>query len=145
MFFDRKGFYKDSLGKNAAAIAEELDDFYKKIIDLASQNRGEVVKFMGDAGLLLFDETDDAVRFSRELLGMKAYDSNVGIAAGEVVKGRFGKPPLEWEDVIGEPVNQAAKNMQRSASSGKPVVLDPSAWLELALEDKSGLARSDEV
>lgn len=138
LFFDRKGFYKQSQGKDATQLAEELDGFYKEVIDSAEAHKGSVIKFMGDAGLLLFESTDDAVRFARELIARKGYDSNVGIEYGEIVRGTFGKDPLEWVDVIGEPVNEAAINMRRSAKSDK-IVLGPAAWETLSAEGREGL------
>lgn len=135
LFFDRKGFYKASQGKAPEQLAAELDSFYKEVIDAASAHQGKVVKFMGDAGLLLFDDPGDAVKFARKLLENPSYDSNVGIESGVVVHGTFGKQPLEWDDVIGEAVNEAAVNMGKAAKTGK-IVLGPAAWE--AIDDQSG-------
>lgn len=145
LFFDRKGFYKESRGKDPARLAEELDSFYKAIIDSAAEHSGEVVKFMGDAGLLLFTHPDDAVRFARSLLARPEYDSNVGIEHGQIVHGSFGKDPLCWNDAIGEPVNEAAVNMRRAAKGSKSIVLGPAAWEALSIEDREDIAKAEQV
>jgi class 3 adenylate cyclase len=144
LFFDRKGFCKESAGRDAGVLAEELDGFYKEIIQKAGAHNGQVVKFMGDAGLLLFDNPDDAVRFARALLSIKEYDSNVGIERGEIVYGTFGKQPLEWTDVIGEAVNEAAINVRRAAKSDK-IVLGHQAWDALSIEDRDDLVSAENI
>jgi adenylate cyclase len=143
LFFDRKGFYKQSQGKDAARLAEELDEFYKEVIDSAAEYRGSVIKFMGDAGILLFDSTDDAVRFARALVKRQGYDSNIGVEYGEVVKGTFGKAPLQWVDVIGTPVNEAAVNLRRAARGDRSIVLGPRAWEALTIDDREDIARAE--
>ncbi len=143
LFFDRKGFYKNSAGKDAAQLAEELDNFYQEVIDMAGEHSGDVVKFMGDAGLILFENPDKAVGFARELLAIKAYDSNVGIEHGQIVHGSFGKQPLEWRDVIGEAVNEAAVNMKRAARGDRAICLGPRAWEALTLTDRDDLDKNE--
>ena len=143
LFFDRKGFYKQSQGKDAAQLAEELDEFYKQVIDSAAEYKGSVIKFMGDAGILLFDSVDDAIRFARALVERKEYDSNVGIEYGEIVKGTFGKEPLQWVDVIGTPVNEAAVNLRRAARGDKSIVLGPRAWEALTIDDREDITRAE--
>ncbi|MBN2380023.1 hypothetical protein JXM67_09510 [candidate division WOR-3 bacterium] len=143
LFFDRKGFYKQSQGKDASSLAEELDVFYKQVIDWAQEYKGSVIKFMGDAGILLFESVDNAVGFARALVNRKEYSSNVGIEYGEIVKGTFGKEPLEWIDVIGTPVNEAAVNLRRAARGNKSIVAGPGAWERMSVEDRGDIALTE--
>ncbi|MBD3286696.1 hypothetical protein GF338_10210, partial [candidate division WOR-3 bacterium] len=69
LFFDLKGWYKKTLGKESAHIASELDSFYGEVIDMANVHKGRIVKFMGDAALLMFESANKAVDFAREIIG----------------------------------------------------------------------------
>lgn len=142
LFFDLKGWYSESQGKDASELACELDSFYKETISMAETHGGRVVKFMGDAGLVLFESPDNAVSFARDLC--KNRGVHVGIETGEVVSGIFGTDELQWFDAIGEPVNQAAKNMQRAAKAEKDILLGPSAWETLSAPERKDLACSEE-
>lgn len=143
LFFDLKGWYNQAQGRDAADIAADLDSFYGGVIESAAKHGGRVVKFMGDAGLLLFESPDNAVSFARDL--GKKREAHVGIEHGEIVQGTFGRGELQWFDVIGEPVNQAAKNMQRAAKAEKNIVLGPSAWEALSAPDREDLACSENL
>jgi adenylate cyclase len=143
LFFDLKGWYRQSQGRDAADIAAELDSFYGMVIESAAKHGGRVVKFMGDAGLLLFGSPDNAVSFARDL--GKDREVHVGIETGEVVSGTFGKGELQWFDAIGEPVNRAAKNMRRAAKAEKDILLGPSAWEALSAPDREDLACSENL
>jgi adenylate cyclase len=141
LFFDLKGWYRQSQGRDAADIAAELDSFYGEVIESAARHGGRVVKFMGDAGLLLFESPDNAVSFARDL--GKDREVHVGIETGEVVSGTFGKGELQWFDAIGEPVNRAAKNMRRAAKAEKDILLGPSAWEALTIDDRGDITRAE--
>jgi len=62
---------------------------------------------------------------------------------GEVVSGTFGKGELQWFDAIGEPVNRAAKNIQRAAKAEKNILLGPSAWEALTIDDRGDITRAE--
>lgn len=141
LFFDLRGWYKAQEGKDAGGMAADLDSFYNEVIDSAGVHKGRVVKFMGDAGLLVFERVADAVSFARHVV--KSRPANVGIEAGEVVSGTFGKEPHQWFDVIGPAVNEAAKNMGRAAKSeSASIMLGPQAWQELEEAEREGLSCS---
>lgn len=141
LFFDLRGWYKAQQDKDALGIAVDLDSFYHEVIDEASAHQGRVVKFMGDAGLLIFERVADAVEFARRLVASRP--ANVGIEAGEVVSGTFGKEPYRWFDVMGPAVNEAAVNMGRAAKSeSHRIMLGPQAWQELEEAEREGLVSS---
>lgn len=137
LFFDLKGWYSSQEGKCAKEIAEGLNTFYGEIIDLVDQLKGRVVKFMGDAGLIIFEKTSDAVGFAKVIASK--HEANIGIESGEVVEGVFGKDEATWFDVFGPAVNEAGKNMGKARKSGKGIVAGPNAWEELSQEERKGL------
>ncbi len=143
LFFDLKNWYRKQEGKKADEIAEDLNAFYERTIDLATRHKGRVVKFMGDAALLLFDTAADALGFARALLSSS--EANVGIEQGEIVQGTFGKEPLRWFDAIGPAVNEASINVGRASKSGTGIVLGPRAWAALEDKDKAGIACSKDL
>jgi len=142
LFFDLRGWYKKTQGKEASQIASELDSFYKEVIDQAGTHNGRVVKFMGDAALVMFEDASNAVEFARSLT--KKHEASVGIEAGEVISGNFGKDNCQWFDVIGQPVNEAAINMNRAnkLEKGTRIVLGPTAWEALDDEARVDLTKS---
>lgn len=143
VFFDLKGWYADQEGKTAAEIAEGLNAFYSETIDLVAGHNGRVVKFMGDAGLLIFEKARDAAEFAGLLVSK--HKANVGMESGEIVEGVFGKGSLTWFDVFGPAVNEAGKNMGRARKSSKGVVAGPAAWDELTEEEKRDIDRSTDI
>ncbi len=143
VFFDLKGWYADQEGKSAAEIAEGLNDFYSETIDLVAGHNGRVVKFMGDAGLLVFERARDAVDFARLLASR--HEANVGMESGEIVEGVFGKDSFKWFDVFGPAVNEAGKNMGKARKSSKGIVAGPAAWDELTDEERNDIDRSTDI
>lgn len=143
VFFDLKGWYANQEGKSAEEIAEGLNAFYSATIDLVSRQSGKVIKFMGDAGLLVFERARDAVDFARLLASR--HEANVGMESGEIVEGVFGKDSFTWFDVFGPAVNDAGKNMGKARKSTKGIVAGPAAWNELPEEERKDIDCSTDI
>ena len=101
------------------ALADTIDTYYERVASLVERAGGRVVKFIGDAALLVFPE--DAVdRGVEGLLQLKdtvddvmqerGWDCRLAVKAhfGTTVAGPFGAAGAKRFDVIGKAVNTAA-------------------------------------
>jgi class 3 adenylate cyclase len=121
MFCDAHSFSKIMafLGDDCAAFIQE---YYDRLGGAVVSAGGQVVKYIGDAILSVFDagaETQ-AVECARQMRAvysvllrrfeLTAFRSEleVGIGAGRVCCGTFGHPSLRMADVFGEAVNETA-------------------------------------
>jgi adenylate cyclase len=95
--------------------------------------RGGVIrKYLGDALLFTFEEPGAAVAAARALAALPARAVaglslrwRVAVATGEVVLARIGHPSLALEDVLGVPVNRAARLLRAAAAAPDGVLLCP--------------------
>lgn len=96
-----------------------LQEFYEKLGDVIVAHDGEIIKYMGDAILCIFDSASQAVESALEM--RRVYSNivaerhlsgdtelEIGISAGDVGIGVFGHRSLVQRDVFGAAVNQAA-------------------------------------
>ena len=96
-----------------------LQEFYEKLGDVIIEHDGEIIKYLGDAILCIFDSENQAVESALKM--RKVYSDivtrrnlsgdtelEIGISAGEVGMGIFGHKSLMQKDVFGLAVNQAA-------------------------------------
>mgnify|MGYP000954308088 CR=1 FL=1 len=114
---DCSRFMQSSRGRSSAELFADLNDLYLLVDDAVQAAGGLVVKFMGDAALVVFPETL-ADRGIMALLNLKTrvdawlQDRPIGqslfvnVHFGEVTIGRMGRAGTL--DVIGETVNIAA-------------------------------------
>ncbi len=114
---DCSGFTQSSKGRSSAELFADLNDFYLLIEDAILAAGGLVVKFMGDAALIVFPE-ELADQGIMALLALKASvdawiqhraignSLHVNVHYGEVTLGRMGRSGTL--DVIGETVAIAA-------------------------------------
>jgi len=103
-----------------AHIAGFLNRFYQLAADTLGPAHGQIVKFMGDAGIVVCPEDSveemvfalcDFAAAARDLgreCGIDTY-LNVSIHVGPVLAGNFGPKGDEHFDVIGKAVNVAAR------------------------------------
>jgi class 3 adenylate cyclase len=120
---DCSRFMQSSKGRTSAELFADLNDFYCLTDDAMQAAGGLVVKFMGDAALVIFPE-DLADQGIMALLDLKAsvdrwlqdrpigQSLQVNIHFGEVTLGRMGR--AGHLDLIGETVNIAATLGARS-------------------------------
>ena len=114
---DCSRFMQRTRGRSSAELFADLDDFYAMTEDAVGAAGGLVVKFMGDAALVVFPE-DLADQGIMALLDLKAtvdrwiqnrplgQDLHVDVHFGEVTLGRMGRAGTF--DVMGETVAIAA-------------------------------------
>ena len=119
-FFDlsRMAEWTDTNGD--ARIASFLNRFYQLAADSLEPAGGRLVKFMGDAGIVVCPEESverlifalcDFSSAARECARAFHIDTylNVSMHVGPVLSGSFGPKGLEHFDVIGKTVNIAAR------------------------------------
>jgi adenylate cyclase len=118
-FIDLARFMAQSQRVDDAELANTLDAYYERIAAAVGEAGGTLVKFIGDAALVVFPE-DDADRAVRMLLDLKtSIDAMMAdrgwecrftakAHVGPVIAGPFGAAGAKSYDVIGKTVNTAA-------------------------------------
>ena len=118
-FVDLSRFASGSRKRSDSQVADMLDGFYARVGEQVAESGGKVVKFIGDAALVVFPE-DLADEGVRALLALKqrvdqwldagGWDSSLIVKAhfGTAIAGDFGPAGDKRFDVIGSSVNQAA-------------------------------------
>ena len=118
-FIDISRFSKESLLRDDEQVAETIDTYYGLVAREIVGAGGRVVKFIGDAALVVFPESDaDAgvralirLKSSVEaLLATHGWNSRLGakVHVGSAVAGEFGPAGETHYDVIGRAVNETA-------------------------------------
>jgi adenylate cyclase len=119
-FLDFTLFDKQSQRVEDADIAATLDAHYHRVTDAIQAAGGRVIKFIGDATLLVFPEknVDGGVRTILELIvsenaemEKKGWDCRLQAKAhfGTVVAGEFGANGDRRFDIFGKAVNATAR------------------------------------
>jgi len=138
-FVDLTRFMAQSQRVSDGEIADTLDLFYQHVAAAVEDARGRVVKYLGDAALVVFPE-DGVDRGVEALLDLKTsidrfmvtrgWDCRLTAKAhfGVAVAGAFGPPAAERFDVIGKAVNTAA------TLEGSGVTLSVAAFRKLGPE-----------
>ena len=102
-----------------AELADTMDDYYRLVTTVVEQSKGRVVKFIGDAALVVFpgDRPDDAVRAlhtlrveSDRFMVDRDWECRFTAKAhiGDVVAGDFGPKGTKRYDIMGRDVNATA-------------------------------------
>ena len=149
LFADLRGFTRLSETVPVSSIVPMLNEFFTELTAAAHDNEGTVFSMAGDSLLVGFnvpvpqpDATGRAVATGRAMIqrfapvaarwqaehGL-ATGIGVGIEAGEVVVGNVGAPSFMSYTIIGDPVNVAARLMQRAESN--EILVGPRASLSL--------------
>ena len=138
-FVDLTRFMARSQRTSDEDLAETLDLYYQQVAAAVEQARGRVVKYLGDAALVVFpeDRVDRGVEALLELKGSvdsfmatRGWDCRLTAKAhfGVAVAGAFGPPASARFDVIGKAVNTAA------TLDGSGVTLSVAAFRKLGPE-----------
>jgi class 3 adenylate cyclase len=119
-FIDLTRFDAESQRVDDGVIAETLDAYYERVTRAIESAGGTVVKFIGDAALIVFPTTSvDAG--ARALFDLKpsvdrwmqglGWECRLIVKAhfGEAIAGDFGAESSKRFDVIGRAVNTAAR------------------------------------
>src|SRR6185436_3990829 len=149
LFADLRGFTRLSETVPVSSIVPMLNEFFTELTAAAHDNEGTVFSMAGDSLLVGFnvpvpqpDATARAVATGRAMVQRFAPVAarwqaehglstgiGVGIEAGEVVVGNVGAPSFMSYTIIGDPVNVAARLMQRAEPNA--ILIGPSASLSL--------------
>lgn len=118
-FADLTRFAVQSSRLSDSELADTMDAFYEKVAAHVDAAGGMVVKFIGDAALIVFSE-EQASRGVESLLALKedvdgwfasrGWECRLVVKAhfGRVVAGPFGAAAEKRFDVLGKEVNAAA-------------------------------------
>ena len=138
-FFDLSRISEWADAEQDETAAAFFQQFYCLAAERLESAGGTIVKFMGDAGLLVFEpESAEAVIFAldefardaRKLARQAGLDTylNINVHVGPVITGSFGPAGAERFDVIGKTVNVAARLGRRG------LTLSPQAFRCLGSE-----------
>jgi adenylate cyclase len=117
-----------------AEIADTMDDYYRLTTSIVEKAKGRVVKFIGDAALIVFpaDKPDDALR---ALLTLRTESDrfmidrdwecrfSAKVHVGEVIAGDFGAKGSKRYDVMGREVNATAMLKGEKSGPDRGIVL----------------------
>jgi DNA-binding response OmpR family regulator len=150
LFADLRGFTRLSETVPVSRIVPMLNEFFIVLTEAVHENEGTVFSMAGDSMLVGFnvpvpqpDATERALNTARTMIqrfapvaarwraehGL-ATGIGVGFEAGEAVVGNVGAPSFMSYTIIGDPVNVAARLMQRAAPN--EVLIGPRAFAALA-------------
>ena len=135
LFADLRGFTRLSETVPVASIVPMLNEFFMVLTGAAHENEGTVFSMAGDSMLIGFnvpvaqpDAAGRALNTARSMIQRFAPVAarwkkehglstgiGVGMEAGEAVAGNVGAPSFMSYTIIGDPVNVAARLMQRAA------------------------------
>jgi class 3 adenylate cyclase len=161
LFADLRGFTRLSETVPVSRIVPMLNEFFGVLTLAAHESEGTVFSMAGDSMLVGFnvpvpqpDAAERALMTARTMIrgfaplaarwraehGL-ATGIGIGIEAGEAVVGNVGAPSFMSYTIIGDPVNVAARLMQRAAPN--EVLIGPRVYRELAprLAGQAGLDR----
>ena len=149
LFADLRGFTRLSETVPVSSIVPMLNEYFTALTAAVHENEGTVFSMAGDSMLVGFnvpvpqpDATERALNTGRTMIqrfgpvaarwkserGLST-GIGVGIESGEVVVGNVGAPSFMSYTVIGDPVNVAARLMQRAAPN--ELLIGPRAALSL--------------
>jgi adenylate cyclase len=138
-FVDLTRFFVQSQRVSDTTMADVIDGYYQRVASIVDKGGGRVVKFIGDAALVVFPENAvdggvqallDLKESVDELMAAEGWDCRLTVKAhfGTTVAGPFGPSSSRHFDVIGKAVNTAA------ALDSMGVTLSVSAFRKLRPE-----------
>ena len=120
-FLDIKKWRRGTHGKSPGEVFSILCDVYEKVLPIAEEHGGRLVKVMGDAALIVWETAEApraiaAVRRMRDefrklqdgLHPAEPMGISASLTLGPVMAGDMGPSSIRRFDVVGEPVNAAA-------------------------------------
>ena len=140
---DMRGFTRYSESQDIDTVLATLDDFFSAFVEAIEREGGEVLKFMGDALLAIFPETDGhlttparaaiaaaqeahvgiaALNQSRADKGQPAVEFGLALHAGEVAYGNIGGRSRLDFTVIGPAVNFTSRMLERTRTTGRVLI-----------------------
>ncbi|QKT06062.1 adenylate/guanylate cyclase domain-containing protein [Gordonia sp. X0973] len=148
LFVDIVGSTRLAVQTAPREVVEQLNEFFRVVVDVVGRHGGFVNKFQGDAALAIFGaplELDNfagcALAAARELRielenALGDTDFGIGVSAGRAVAGHIGSEQRLEYTVIGDPVNEAAR-LTELAKDEPTRVLGSARAVFLADEDEA--------
>jgi class 3 adenylate cyclase len=134
VFTDFSGFKHVPTRVSDAEIADTMDDYYRLVASVVEHAKGRVVKFIGDAALIVFPggKPDEALRAiltlrteSDRFMVDRDWDCrfHAKMHIGHVIAGDFGPKSGKRYDIMGREVNATA--MLKGDGVGGILMSDP--------------------
>ncbi len=127
-FCDMRGFTRLSASHPVEVVLDVINDLFETLVEQIESEQGQVLKFMGDGMLAIFEDVDDAPACENALRaaqsGLVAIDAlgkrraqagkpvatvGIGLHYGDVLYGNIGAPGRLDFTVMGPAVNLAAR------------------------------------
>ncbi|MEP1208435.1 MAG: adenylate/guanylate cyclase domain-containing protein [Rhizobiaceae bacterium] len=173
-FCDLRGFTALSERSSSFELLGVLNEYFEIVVSSATSNGGEVLKFIGDAVLIVFPITKEsdvektcqlalsaasevfdrivALNQRREKSGSLPINLGLGLHVGEVLYGNVGAPDRLDFTVIGAAVNKAARLEGLTKELGKFTLISSEFASQIGNETQSlgffelkGIADAQEV
>jgi len=108
---------------DAVTMFKQLEGHHKLVETTAENNKGWIVKTIGDAFMVYFEPSEDslynAIKFSKELiLNEKAYNLRVGVCQGPMDNKTYRIQKVDLKDFFGNAVNAASRMESKVAEFG---------------------------
>jgi adenylate cyclase len=143
VFVDIRGFTSFADRATAREAVAYLDEFFDVAIPIVRDHGGRVSKLLGDGLLAVFDTPDHADRALAGsvalLVAIEAHFGDrcrigIGLNSGLVIVGMIGAAGVMALDVIGDPVNVAARVQDATRDLGQPLLLTEATRLLIESE-----------
>ncbi len=141
-YFDLQGFTKLSEALPGDSIIELLNDYFAEAVDVVERNGGNVLKFMGDGMLAIFDinQVQDARRVAihaaaelrntfeelnqrRQADGLPTTGFTLSLHAGDVLYGNIGGRSRLDFTVVGPAVNTTSRILGMCSALDQNIVV----------------------
>ncbi len=129
LFADLRGFTQKANTWSETRLLEMMGEYFEMVVSPIQENGGDVLKFMGDGILAIFEQRDSdgatcdaAVKSARQaLVNLRAYNEAgkqtgrdpiefvIGLDFGSVTFGNIGSPDRLDFTVVGQAVNLASR------------------------------------
>ena len=128
----------------------QLEAHHKLVDTIAQKNNGWIVKTIGDAFMVYFEQSDyslfNAIKFSKELiLSEKAYNLRVGICQGHMDEKTYSIQKVELKDFFGNAVNSASRMESKVAEVGGTIAFSSLKPIENQMSKIQTLGRIKKV
>ncbi|MEW2919751.1 adenylate/guanylate cyclase domain-containing protein [Ruegeria sp. ANG10] len=149
-YFDLQGFTKLSEALPGDSIIELLNDYFAEAVDVVEWNGGNVLKFMGDGMLAIFDinqvpdarsvaihaaaelrDTFDELNQRRQADGLPTTGFTLSLHAGDVLYGNIGGRSRLDFTVVGPAVNTTARILGMCSALDQNIVVSDKVAGEL--------------
>ncbi len=163
MMTDLRGFTGLAESLAPQAVVEQLNAYYRVVLEVVEEEGGALDKFMGDGALIVFGlgvETPDggataALKVAQKLppaidrhnaeraaKGLQPLLMGIGVHTGTVVAGNLGVPGRRLEyTVVGDAVNIASRLESLTKELATPVLISAETVARLSPEASAGLRR----